>query len=111
MKIMKLISLLISVYLLSNSTYAHRPVPPLTPEDNKLIQENIFNALDHNADGKKSAWQNPKTGASGYALPSHTTKLRGTECRDFIVYNEASHIKSQASYTACKFKGKWKISR
>lgn len=94
----------------SNYTFLNdSAITRFTSKDNQLMQANIFNALDHTADGKKSSWKNPASGAWGYAMPYKTTKAEGTVCRHLTIYNEAAHIPGKQTYTFCKLKGKWKI--
>ena len=80
-----------------------------TDKDTDLMWGNTMNTLDHYSDGKKSFWKNSQSGAWGYAIPSDTTKIKGTTCRHIKIFNESHHRTGESNYTFCKINGKWKI--
>jgi surface antigen len=88
----------------------YSPISYFTAKDSALMQANSDYALDHTKDGQKSSWNNPQTGAWGYAIPANTTRTNGTTCRDLTIYNNAHKTPGQATYHFCKINGQWKAS-
>lgn len=74
-----------------------------TKEDWKLATDTAHHALEYSKDGAKLSWQNPKTQAHGYYIPS---KTHGN-CRELLVAETAHGVSSQTQYRFCKVNNEW----
>lgn len=86
------------------------PIAHMTKEDIALMERNYLQALDSLPDGHTNTWTNPKTGASGTATPTRTTKQDGATCRMLEITNQAGGRSGRSEWTFCETKGGWRTS-
>ena len=115
--LIKLISYGILSIILTTTAYAsnfsflnYSPVAYFTDQDWKIFKQTATKALDSSKDDIKFSWSNPKSGASGYVIPTRTASNNKMTCRDLIIFNIASDRRGKATYQFCKIAGKWKVT-
>ncbi|HSO07144.1 MAG TPA: RT0821/Lpp0805 family surface protein [Pelomicrobium sp.] len=86
------------------------PISHMNRDDIALMERNYLQALDALPDGHTNTWTNPKTGASGTATPSRTTKQNGATCRMLEITNNAGGKSGRTEWTFCKTKEGWRTS-
>jgi len=98
-----------AVFAFNQSFLDQSAMSYFTKEDTALFNHAKNIALNDAHDGKKIAWQNPKTGSEGYFIPSNTTLKNGIKCRMLKIYNMAHQVPGEANYKVCRIQGAWKV--
>lgn len=88
---------------------ATSPMAYLTQTDYKFLMNAQQTALN-SRDGAKISWKNPKTGAFGTIIPSHTTRVNGLLCRNLTLSITAHNLPGQSTHTFCKYSDGWKAT-
>jgi len=112
------ILLLSSLILLSSYSQAsnlnflkNSPIAHFNQQDTKLMEDNLFKALNTLSDGEKSAWKNNKTGNSGLANPLKTYKQNTATCRTLRIINRSKKNISESEFDFCQDKNKkWTLN-
>ena len=90
----------------------------LSREDRNIVDRTTNAALDNNAAGQASAWNNPESGASGtvtpgpyYVAKANTAKSAGKTCRKInVVVSPAGKPVKRGQRTACRTQsGEWEV--
>tara|TARA_B100001057_G_scaffold234464_2_gene234822 strand:- start:1900 stop:2226 length:327 start_codon:yes stop_codon:yes gene_type:complete len=101
------IILLIGLIGCSNSTY-HSLTGNKAQSD--LIERTFQHAMEYNADGVISHWQDKNTGKSGTVMPKYASYKYEGPCRHFdITYYRADHSAQYHSGIACRRGQVWRI--
>ncbi|MFK5987035.1 MAG: hypothetical protein QM479_16630 [Pseudomonadota bacterium] len=87
------------------------PVSIFTKQDTKLMETNIYKALDELADGQKLDWQSPTSKNRGrIAILRSFTKLQ-QQCREVQIFNQAKNQTGNSKFIFCKDKhNEWKLA-
>ena len=73
-------------------------------DDMELMRQNAEKVLEDTGAQAKQSWSNPKTGASGLAQVRGEFKgSDGAPCKRLRIINNANGLKSDATYTVCKY--------
>ncbi len=79
------------------------PLRFFTEEDYKLAEQTAIDALDNNADGAGSDWENPESGNSGTITPLATIKNKqGETCRKVKILDRTPGLSGEDTLYVCK---------
>jgi hypothetical protein len=93
-------------------TSKNSPVGNFKGDDMKLMQHNTDEALDSSEPNARREWNNPKTGASGFAqVKGQFIAAEGMLCKRLLIGNQAKGIHGEGTHTLCKVEGRgWLIN-
>lgn len=86
-------------------------VREFTEADWEIFETQARRALEEDADGVRTDWNNPDTGNHGSIRPLKTLSFNGQRCRQLAFRNvTATGIKDQAAYHLCQQEdGTWQF--
>jgi surface antigen len=96
------------VWAFNTSFLREAPLAYFTDTDWKMFKDTLYKALNQNADGAATPWNNASSGASGEITPLNTREVNGMTCRDTRIINRAQGLSAQGEYPLCKATdGEW----
>ncbi len=85
------------------------PVAKMTKEDQALFRKALYAALEENADGAATRWENPDTQASGVLTPLSTFERDGMRCRRIEIANNIQGTSARSAFDLCRHPdGRWR---
>jgi surface antigen len=106
---MILLTASMNLYASNLSFLNYSAISYFTTQDTEIMYKTMINTLNNARDNSKTTWSNPKTGANGSFIPSHTTMNNGRKCRSLSIFTEANKVEGKSKYNFCKIDNAWRI--
>ncbi|QQO53740.1 MAG: hypothetical protein N838_10635 [Thiohalocapsa sp. PB-PSB1] len=87
------------------------PMRYFSPEDSKLMSDNIDAVLAVPDNDVPQAWHNDTTGNHGSAMSTRSFRHQNMNCRRLRIDNHASGVDARITADLCDVDGVWKVLR
>jgi surface antigen len=92
--------------------FKEKPFAHFTPDDHKLFEGALNDALKQDEDGKERVWSNKISGARGTLKGVSTFKRDGLACRTVAIANKAKGRSASGEYSFCQqTSGEWTLTK